>query len=158
GGNPHNVTIAGESAGGLSVLAHLVSRGSRGLFQRAIIQSGAFALTQQPLAAAEAAGEAFAPSMGCTSQTAACPRALSGGRLVAPGAAIPGVADGNVLTESVGTALAAGRFRHVPILNGINHDEDRIFVMIGLPVSGGRNVKVDIPVTPGNYQSDIATA
>jgi pimeloyl-ACP methyl ester carboxylesterase len=43
GGDPDNVTIAGESAGGLSVLAHLVSRSSRGLFQRAIIQSGAFA-------------------------------------------------------------------------------------------------------------------
>ena len=44
GGDPDNVTIAGQSAGGLSVLAHLVSRGSRGLFQRAIVQSGAFAL------------------------------------------------------------------------------------------------------------------
>ena len=43
GGDPHNVTIAGESAGGLSVLAHLVSQGSRGLFQRAIVQSGTFA-------------------------------------------------------------------------------------------------------------------
>ena len=50
GGDPHNVTIAGESAGGLSVLAHMVSPGSRGLFQRAIVQSGAFALNQQPLA------------------------------------------------------------------------------------------------------------
>ena len=45
GGDPDNVTIAGQSAGGLSVLAHLVSRDSRGLFQRAIVQSGAFALT-----------------------------------------------------------------------------------------------------------------
>ena len=34
GGDPHNVTIAGESAGGLSVLAHLVSTGSRGLFRQ----------------------------------------------------------------------------------------------------------------------------
>ncbi len=46
GGDPRNVTIAGQSAGGLAVLAHLVSRGSRGLFHRAIVQSGAFALTQ----------------------------------------------------------------------------------------------------------------
>ena len=44
GGDPRKVTIAGQSAGGLSVLAHLVSRGSRGLFQRVIVQSGAFAL------------------------------------------------------------------------------------------------------------------
>src|SRR5215470_13604848 len=59
GGDPGNATIAGESAGGLSVLAHLVSTGSRGLFQKAIVESGAFALNQKPLAAAEAAGEAF---------------------------------------------------------------------------------------------------
>ena len=76
GGNPHNVTIAGESAGGLSVLAQMVSPGSRGLFQKAIIQSGAFALNQQPLAAAETAGEAFAIKAGCPDQTAACLRNL----------------------------------------------------------------------------------
>src|SRR3984885_6148143 len=52
GGDPRNVTIAGQSAGGLSVLAQLVSPGARGLFQRAIVQSGAFALNQQPLATA----------------------------------------------------------------------------------------------------------
>ena len=40
GGDPHNVTIAGHSSGGLSVLAHLVSHGSRGLFQRGVVQPG----------------------------------------------------------------------------------------------------------------------
>ena len=74
GGDPHNVTIAGQSAGGLSVLAQLVSPGARGLFQRAIVQSGAFALTQQPLATAEAAGEKFATAVGCADQTAQCLR------------------------------------------------------------------------------------
>ena len=55
-----------------------------------------------------------------------------------PDAAIPGVVDGKVLTESIGTALAAGRFARVPILNGINHDEERIFVAgLHLAVSGG---------------------
>ena len=76
GGDPHDVTLAGQSAGGLSVLAHLVSHGSRGLFQRAIVQSGAFALTQQPLADAEAAGQAFAAKAGCPDQTARCLRRL----------------------------------------------------------------------------------
>ena len=51
GGDPDDVTIAGESAGGTAVLAHLVSRSSRGLFRRAIVESGSFALTQQSLAA-----------------------------------------------------------------------------------------------------------
>ena len=70
GGDPDNVTIAGESAGGLSVLAQMVSPGARGLFHKAIIQSGSFALNQRPLAEAEAAGEAFAAAAGCPADRA----------------------------------------------------------------------------------------
>jgi para-nitrobenzyl esterase len=161
GGDPHNVTIAGQSAGGLSVLAHLVSHGSRGLFQRAIIQSGSFALTQQSLATAEAAGHDFAVKAGCPDQIAHCLRHLPVAALVNnfPGAAIPGYVDGQVLTESFGTALAAGRFARVPILNGTNHDEEAIFAAaLQVAVSGGMFVPVpDEPVTTGNYQSDIAS-
>ena len=47
---PDNVTIAGESAGGTAVLAHFVARSSGGLFRRAILESGSFALTQRSLA------------------------------------------------------------------------------------------------------------
>ena len=78
GGDPHNVTIAGQSAGGVSVLAHLVSRGSRGLFQRAIVQSGAFALNQVPLADAEAFGKTFADQVGCPDQTRRLPAPRAG--------------------------------------------------------------------------------
>jgi para-nitrobenzyl esterase len=160
GGDPRNVTIAGESAGGLSVLAHLVSPGSRGLFATAIIQSGSFALNQRPLADAEAAGEAFAAQAGCPDQTAACLRQLPVSDLVSPNfVEIPGVVDGKVLTEPIGTALAAGQFARVPVLNGTNHDEERIFVTIGLTVSQGTDVPIpEQPVTPGNYQTDIAAA
>jgi para-nitrobenzyl esterase len=155
GGNPHNITIAGQSAGGVSVLAHLVSPGSRGLFQRAIVESGTFALTQQSLADAEAAGEAFASQAGCPDQTAACLRTLSVTTLLNnfPGAAIPGVVDGQVLTESIGSALAAGQFAHVPILNGSNHDEERLFVAdLGVAVSGG----MFVGVPADTYQNQIA--
>jgi para-nitrobenzyl esterase len=160
GGDRHDVTIAGQSAGGLAVLAHLVSRGSRGLFQRAIVQSGAFALTQQPLATAEAFGESFAAGVGCPDQTAQCLRQQPVDELVGtfPSAAIPGVVDGRVLRESIGTALAAGRFARVPILNGISHDEEIIFTDgLGLAVSGGTFVQVpERLVTIGGYQGDIA--
>jgi para-nitrobenzyl esterase len=161
GGNPGDVTIAGESAGGLSVLAHLVSRGSRGLFQRAIIQSGSFALNQQSLTDAEAAGEDFAAKAGCPDQTAQCLRRLPVSTLLAAqnGVYIPGVVDGQVLTEPIGTALAAGRFARVPVLNGTNRDEERIFVSFGRAISHGTNVPIpgDGTVTADSYQADIAS-
>jgi para-nitrobenzyl esterase len=164
GGDRHNVTIAGESAGGLSVLAQLVSTGARGLFQKAIIESGSFALNQRPLATAEASGEAFAGSLGCTgqtAQTAQCLRNLPVTDLVTPAfVEIPGVVDGKVLTEPIGTALAAGRFARVPVLNGTNHEEEALFVALGLTVSQGTDVPIaQQPVTdPANYQANIAQA
>jgi para-nitrobenzyl esterase len=160
GGDPHNVMITGQSAGGLSVLAQMVSPGSRGLFQKAIIQSGSFALNQRPLADAEVAGEAFAAQAGCPDQTAACLRQLPVSDLVNPNfVEIPGVVDGKVLTEPIGTALAAGQFARMPVLNGTNHDEERLFVSIGLTVSQGTDVLIpEQPVTTDNYQTDIAAA
>jgi para-nitrobenzyl esterase len=161
GGDPRNVTVAGQSAGGVSVLMQLISPGSRGLFQKAIVESGAFALTQQPLAAAESFGQTFAAQVGCPDQTAACLRSVPVDHLLAkfPGAAIPGIVDGDVLRESVGTALAAGRFAHVPILNGNNHDEELIFVLgTSSVVSGGTFVPITLPVTPANYQQQIETS
>ena len=129
GGDPRNVTIAGQSAGGLSVLAQMASPGARGLFQRAIVQSGTFALTQQPLATAGAAGQKFAQSVGCPDQTAACLRSVPVSDLVSNfGVEIPGVVDGSVLTQSIGTALARGQFARVPVINGITHDEELLFV------------------------------
>jgi para-nitrobenzyl esterase len=159
GGDPHNVTIAGQSAGALAVLAHMVSPSSDGLFHRAIVQSGSFALTPLPLAAAEAFGQDFASQAGCTKQTAKCLRTLEVDDLVSkfPSAAIPGVVDGAVLTESLGTALAAGRFSHVPLLNGLNHDEERLFVGLGLALDGGSFKPLTEPVTADSYQQVIAS-
>jgi para-nitrobenzyl esterase len=161
GGDPRNVTIAGQSAGGLSVLAQLVSPGARGLFQRAIVQSGTFALTQRPLATAEAAGQTFAKNVGCADQTAACLRSAPVSALVSNfGAEIPGVIDGSVLTQSIGTALARGQFARVPVINGITHDEELLFVAgLGITVSQGTNIPLAGPAAdPANYQANIAQA
>jgi para-nitrobenzyl esterase len=141
------------------VLAHLVSHGSRGLFQRAIVQSGAFALNQVPLAEAEAFGETLASAVECSDQTASCLRGKPADVLrgAFPDAAIPGVVDGKVLTESIGATLAAGRFARVPILNGMNHDEEWIFVAgLGVAVSGGTFVLAPAP-TPATYETVIAS-
>src|SRR5271154_6227059 len=70
GGNPHNVTIFGESAGGLSTLSQVASPQAKGLFEKAIVESGSYNLTQASLSSAEAAGTAFAAKAGCASQTA----------------------------------------------------------------------------------------
>jgi para-nitrobenzyl esterase len=161
GGDPGNVTIAGQSSGGLSVLAHMISRGSAGLFHRAILQSGVgpWALEQKSLAAAEADGEAFAAKAGCPDQTADCLRRLPVADVVSnqPGAAVPAVVDGEVLEEPIGRALAAGRFARVPILNGTNHDEERLFVDgFHLAVTGAV-VPVPQPVTAESYQQVIAS-
>jgi para-nitrobenzyl esterase len=152
GGDPHNVTIAGQSAGGLSVLAQLVSPGARGLFQRAIVQSGTFALNQQPLATAEAAGQTFATAVGCPDQTAACLRSVPVSDLVSKfGVEIPGVVDGSVLTQ---------QFARVPVINGITHDEELLFVAgLGITVSQGTNIPLaGDPNDPENYQANIAQA
>jgi para-nitrobenzyl esterase len=159
GGDPDNVTIAGQSAGGVSVLAQMVSPAARGLFQRAIVQSGAFALNQVPLAAAEAFGQSFADQVSCQDQTAQCLRHVPVDTLVNtfPDAAIPGVVDGKVLKESIGSALAAGHFAHVPVLNGINDNEELIFVLgLQLAVSNGMFVLAPTP-TPETYESVIAS-
>ena len=161
GGDPHNVTIAGQSAGGLSVLAQMVSPGARGLFQKAIVQSGTFALNQQPLAAAEASGEKFAQSVGCADQTAACLRSVPVSDLVSNfGVEIPGVVDGSVLTQPIGTALARGQFARVPVINGITHDEELLFVAgLGITVSQGTDIPLaGDPTDPANYQANIAQA
>ncbi|MCU1503525.1 MAG: carboxylesterase family protein [Ilumatobacteraceae bacterium] len=159
GGDPRNVTLAGQSAGGASVLTHLVSPRSRGLFERAIVQSGAFALNQVSLSQAESFGATFADQLGCPDQSADCLRHAPVDALVNafPDAAIPGAVDGKVLTEPIGAALAAGRFDHVPILDGVNHSEEWIFVAgLHLAVSGGVFVPAP-PPTPATYEGVIAS-
>jgi para-nitrobenzyl esterase len=161
GGDPRNVTIAGESAGGTSVLAQVASPGARGLFQRAIVESGDFALNQTPLAKAETAGKAFATTAGCADQTAACLRSLPVSTILADqtqAGYVPGVIDGRVLKQSIGTALASGQFNRVPVINGSNHDEERLFVSLGLSINSGHTVVLpDGSVTAANYQDTIAS-
>jgi para-nitrobenzyl esterase len=152
GGNPRDVTLFGESAGGLSTLSQLVSPGARGLFQRAIIESGSYNLTQQSLATAETAGAAFAAKVGCASNTAACLRGLPVSTIVDNedfSGYTPDV-DGAVLPQTIKTALAAGQFNHVPVVIGTNHDEWRLFVALD-QIDGGP------PVTAANYQTMIAS-
>jgi para-nitrobenzyl esterase len=153
GGDPANVTIFGESAGGLSVHAHLASPRSKGLFERAIAESGSYALVQPTLAAAEAAGATYATAVGCAATDTACLRALPVSTLLAnqslsATAYMPNV-DGVELTQSIGAAFSSGQFNQVPVIEGSNHDEFRLFVAYLFELPNG-------PVTAAQYPSYVA--
>ncbi|HET6871003.1 MAG TPA: carboxylesterase family protein [Solirubrobacteraceae bacterium] len=133
GGDPRNVTIAGESAGAYSICSLLTSPSARGLFARAVMESGSCIST--PLATAEQTGTQFATAAGCpttdpTTSVAACMRSKTAGELLDnpdyPGADSP-TWGGAELPADPNTAVAAGHFTRVPLLIGTNHDEGRTF-------------------------------
>jgi para-nitrobenzyl esterase len=140
GGDPSNITIFGESAGGHSVYANLASPTARGLFAHAIAESGSYVLFDtfiQPIVTLPVgettgnglvpAGDSVATGLGCSS--AACLRAVSAATLVGvqPGTLYAFI-DGTLLTQTPGAAFASGEFNKVPVIAGTNHDEWRIFV------------------------------
>lgn len=131
GGDPGQVTIAGQSAGALSVLALMEAPDARGLFKRAIAQSGAgLAMPMPPLPTAEGVGSAFAAAK--NARSAAELRALSVEQLLAPTATpaaggVPGLQfvpsrDGRVLPK------AAGPLADVAFITGLTADEGSGFI------------------------------
>ena len=151
GGDAHNVTIFGESAGGLSVHLELASPLAAGLFHKAIVESGAYSLSQPSLASAETSGTAFAAAAGCSSQTAACLRGLSVSAILAAQTAatiVPNL-DGFVLPLTVQSAFSTGQFNRVPVIEGSNHDEWRLFV-------AQTEVTTGVPLTAAGYIPAIA--
>ena len=141
GGDPNNVTIFGFSAGGVSVHSLLASPLARGLFQKAIAESGGSrdsVLTARPMSkdgidpnypvSAETIGINFAKSMGIegVDQTAlARLRALSAeevlrGASTSPSYETTPILDGKLITETAETVYKAHRQPRVPIMLGSN--------------------------------------
>ncbi|MGW7539724.1 carboxylesterase/lipase family protein [Streptomyces sp. NPDC054770] len=159
GGDAHDVTLAGESAGGFSVCAQLASPSAAGLFDRAIIQSGPctgrperpFAPAAADLPTVRAAGARFAAAVGCGTahDVLACLRHVSVSRLLAAQDTDQQPAYGTpLLPYDPGTALARGRFAHVPVLIGSNHDEGNGWAA-GIIQAGN-------PVTPETWPDTVA--
>jgi len=146
GGDPRRVTIAGESAGSISVSAQMASPLSKKLIAGAIGESGALidpTLPPAPLEEGEKAGVRFAAAVGGASL--ATLRAMPASDLMEaaakPGSPRFGVTiDGYFLTKAPAEVLAAGEQAHVPLLAGWNSQE-----------SGSRGVLGQNEATPDGY-------
>lgn len=144
GGDPANVTIFGESAGGWSVCMHLASPLSAGLFQRAILESGGCDTTLT-MEKGFAIGDEFAARLGCTGPDAvSCMRLKTADQVVAAMKSRKEATgddltlkfwdhawapheDGWFLKETPIISLRAGNFNRVPFMVGSNRDENKLF-------------------------------
>jgi para-nitrobenzyl esterase len=134
GGDPGNVTLFGESAGGTAVTQLMITAAARGLFHRAVVQSGMgrqrsakLALDQPGRPSAQTLGLSWARVAGLAADvTVEALRALPAERLLDPTPAFYSdnlIVDGVVLTEDVAEAFAAGREAAVPLIIGTNSAE-----------------------------------
>jgi para-nitrobenzyl esterase len=138
GGDPANVTIAGESSGGLSVLYLMTAPPARGLFAKAIAQSAYMISTPElkrarfGAEAAQTSGATLAAKLGARSL--ADLRAMDAGKLTdaaaLAGFAPFGVVDGRILPEQIVESFDRGEQAQVPVLAGFNSGEIRSLRML----------------------------
>lgn len=161
GGDPNRITIAGQSAGGLSVSLHLVSPGSHGLFDRAIMQGGFASYRWRTRQDGEPQADALATALGCTdsAQMLICLRAKTWDQVLR---ALPvgteqfaetgrthwsPVVDGLVIPDQPRWLYEVGAFSRVPIIIGSNRDEGWTWVNRSFPGA----------MTEEQYESALAT-
>jgi len=144
GGNPQRITIGGQSAGAMSVGAHLISKGSSGMFQQAVMESNPLALPFHTRESATANANDIFAYLGCAADDVACMRAKSVDEILeAQTKAVklnldnlfinflpfsPMVEVGGQIEEQPFEALGGGRMQTMNILSGTVLDEGQLFV------------------------------
>ncbi len=133
GGDPNNVTIGGESAGGISVLELMLAPDARGLFQRAIGESSFGRVEPQPMAVAQANAVKAAQAAGASGADAAAAAALRKLPLSAMPYTEPFVSragpilDGRYVLGGVAEGFETGKAAKIPLLVGGNSNEASLF-------------------------------
>ncbi len=171
GGNPDEVTIFGQSAGSISVATLLASPRARGLFRRAILQSGSANMVGSP-ERATAVAEAFLEDLGLAPEQAARLREMPTARLleaqqrvsVALASKLGGlpfqpVVDGAVLPRHPFSLIADGAARDIPVLVGTTLDEMRMFALMDAgarALDDGGLVRRCERTIPGPYASGLS--
>lgn len=126
GGDPGNVTIFGESAGGLSVCTLLASAPAQGLFHKAIIESGGCDLAIS-IERALKQSASVVDELGCAgNDVISCMRGKPAEKIVKLKDAkfkAASAIDGYVLTDQPINVIKSGNFNKVPIIVGSNKDE-----------------------------------
>ncbi len=161
GGDPQKVTIAGESAGSMSVSAQMASPLAKGLFARAIGESGIMMILTFPvptLATAEQKGLKFEHEAGVESLAALRAMPALAVRAVKPPPPAAGSAgrtprlrfmpnvDGYFFPKSPGEIYAAGEQSHVPLLAGSNSEEGGAYGLLGMDDPTVENYKKALKV------------
>ena len=128
GGDPSKVTVAGESAGGMSTLALLATPSAKGLYRRAIVESGGGWFPPVTLADKAKEGAKAAETLGLPADiTADQLRAVPAETLIAKLSGSYGpFPDGKLLPMTASQAFASGKAADVPLLIGANSGEDSL--------------------------------